>query len=188
MAVPHQADSDAELIVRAYNGDKDAFGDLYERYLRQIYRYVYYRVADSVDAEDLTEAVFIKAWEAFPRIRLGGFNFKSWIYRIAHNEVIDRYRTHRKTNSIDEAAEIRDPSGNPEAVYQDQEASVLLAKAISSLDDSYQEVLIYRFIQGYSHQETAELMGRSVVHVRVLQHRALLKLKERLDKETIGNG
>lgn len=188
MAFDHQEDHDAELIVRAYQGDKDAFGDLYERYLHQVYRYVFYRVADEQEAEDLTEAVFIKAWEAFPRIRLGGFNFKSWIYRIAHNEVIDRYRTHRATSTIDEAEDIRDPSGDPEAIFQGQESSNQLARAISGLEETYQEVLIYRFILGFSHQDTADLMGKSVIHVRVLQHRALIKLKDRLDNEGIENG
>jgi len=88
------AASDAELIVRAVQGDADAFGDLYERYLDQIYRYVYYRVANSLEAEDLTETVFLKAWESLPGMRTNvkSMNFQAWLYRIAHNLVVDRYR------------------------------------------------------------------------------------------------
>ena len=88
--------TDQELLGRALDGDTEAFGDLYERYLDEIQRFVFYRVADRFEAEDLTEVVFIKAWEALPRFESSNVNLRAWLYRIAHNTIIDHYRTRRQ--------------------------------------------------------------------------------------------
>lgn len=174
---------DDELIVKAYHGDQHAFGVLYERYLNRVFRYIYFRVADSIEAEDLTETVFIKAWEALGSVRIEEFNFKAWVYRIAHNVVIDRYRTNRADVPLDDIGHLHDVTHNPEYAYRIQEESSQLAKEISKLDPVMQDVIIYRFILGLSHAETAEIMEKSEVNIRVIQYRALQKLKEKLDWE-----
>lgn len=178
MATKHRIDDDGHLVIQAFHGDKEAFGELYEKYLADIYRYVYYRVASEFEAEDITGAVFLQAWEALPLIHLQGFQFKPWIYRIAHNKVIDRYRTTHPTVSIEAKEYTADAVHDPENAFQTNEATRTLAEAIARLDSTLQDVIIFRFIMQLSHEETAEIMNRSVVYIRVLQHRALLKLRE----------
>ncbi|MDD5369595.1 MAG: sigma-70 family RNA polymerase sigma factor [Anaerolineaceae bacterium] len=185
--IPGSHSPDDELIVRAYYGDREAFGDLYERYLTRIYRYIYFRIANSDEAEDLTEVVFQKAWEALSGIRLEDFQFKAWIYRIAHNQVIDRYRTHRVEISLEQLNAVGDADQDPEAAQSTHEWIGELRNSVLSLEPIFQEVILYRFVLGYSHAETAEIMGKSVIYVRVLQHRALAKLKDRVMKETEAN-
>jgi RNA polymerase sigma-70 factor (ECF subfamily) len=176
-------ESDDELIVRAYHGDRDAFGSLYERYLKQIYRYIYFRVSDVHEAEDLTDIVFIKAWESLPGLRLENFKIQAWLYRIAHNLVIDRFRTLHPDSSIETLSRSYADGQNPEEAFDISDRTRIIARKITKLDPTLQEVLICRFILGYSHTETAEVMDRSVVYVRVLQHRALSKLREMLEGE-----
>ncbi|MCH8878194.1 MAG: sigma-70 family RNA polymerase sigma factor [Chloroflexi bacterium] len=86
------AETDSQLAARAIDGDAEAFGDLYERYQNAIYRYIYYRVGEQGEAEDLTETVFLKAWETMPRFRVDQASFKTWLYRVAHNLLVDHRR------------------------------------------------------------------------------------------------
>ena len=173
---------DTILIDRASKGDGDAFGVLYVRYLDPIYRYVYFRVGDSADAEDITEQVFLKAWEALPNYQQRGFALKSWLYRIANNMVIDHHRK-RKAQSLSEFPE----EGVPHATYAplaDQmiqaETISSLADAIGRLPDEQQQVIILRFIEGLRHSEVADVMGKSEGACRALQYRALAVLSQQL--------
>jgi RNA polymerase sigma-70 factor (ECF subfamily) len=174
----NQSSPDDELVVQAIRGDKEAFGDLYERYLDQVYRYVYYRVADQNEAEDLTEQIFLKAWEGLPKAENGLNNFRAWLFRIGHNLVIDHYRTRKQTLSLDQAQSMPDPGWSPESQLQANEQSQHLAFSIQQLDPGLQQVLVCRFINGLNHAETAQIMGLSVGHVRVLQHRALKQIRK----------
>jgi RNA polymerase sigma-70 factor, ECF subfamily len=174
--------TDQELLARALQGDADAFGDIYERYLDEIHRYVYFRVADRFEAEDLTETIFLKAWEALPRFRSPDVNLRAWIYRIAHNTVVDHYRTHKPASELP-LEQARDASPLPEHRIQNLEEHERLAALIRLMDENMQQVIICRFANGMSHAETAEVMGIKEGHVRVLQLRALQKLRELLENE-----
>lgn len=164
------------LLEHAIQGDQKAFGVLYTRYLDEIYRYIYFRVASRFDAEDLTETVFIKAWTALPQFNPKQNHFRAWLYRIAHNTVIDFYRTHK-----DDKVAFDDQNLNMHASMenqmQEQDDIKMLLHAIHALDDKLQQVIICRFINGMSHAETAEMMGIREGHVRVLQLRGLQKLR-----------
>lgn len=173
---------DQTLLARAIRGEREAFGYLYERYMDEIHRYVFYRVADRFEAEDLTETVFLKAWEALPRFESCGINFRAWLYRIAHNTVVDYYRTRKPTSDLP-ADEPRDSRPSPEHQSQARDEQQQLAAAIGELDDNLQQVIVYRFINGLSHAETARVMGLAEGHVRVLQYRALQKLRQRLEEK-----
>jgi len=157
---------------------------LYERYLERIYRYVYYRVSDHDEAEDLTETVFLKAWEALPRFRVKGATFGAWLYRIAHNTVVDRHRTQRAALPLSQALDVRDGgASSPEAVAEAEQESTWLQTALSRLEPRLQEVILNRFVNGLSHRETAGVMGLRESHVRVLQHRALQEMRDALTEE-----
>lgn len=174
---------DQELLARAIDGDAEAFGDLYERYLHEIQRYVFYRVANRFDAEDLTETVFLKAWEALPRFETSNVNLRAWLYRIAHNVTVDYYRTARATLDVMKQ-KLWDKDPSPEHQIQDQDVNRQLVELIQSLDTNLQQVILCRFVSGMSHAETAEVLGIKEGHVRVLQLRALQKLRRLLEKES----
>ena len=168
---------ETQLITRARQGDASAFGSLYERYLDDIYRYVYFKVADRFEAEDLTEHVFLKAWQALPRFRAKGATFRAWLYRIAHNAVIDRHRTHKPVVPLDTVPEMNDAAPTPEEAAETGQETDRLAAALDHLKPEWQQVILHRFVNGLSHAETAEVMGIREGHVRVLQHRALKQMR-----------
>lgn len=186
MTSDHRDVSDQELVIRSISRDKESYGDLYLRYQKEIFRYIYYRVAETFEAEDLTEEVFIKAWEALPRMQAEGMNFRAWLYRIAHNIVIDRHRTHRDSVSLNQAVKLSGLNDQPEEAFQQNALANDIARTIARLEPDFQDVILYRFILGFSHAETAEIMGMSIVYIRVLQYRALKKMKEILNKESAG--
>jgi RNA polymerase sigma-70 factor (ECF subfamily) len=175
--------AESELIARAVEGDRPAYGELYERYLDRIYRYIYYSVNDHDEAEDLTEIVFLKAWEALPRFRRARPGFQAWVYRIAHNAVIDRYRTRKPEVSLEQFVHLRDGSPMPESVVEMDQEIERLAVALGQLKPHWRQVVICRFISGLSHAETAKVTGLTQGHVRVLQYRALKQLRRLLEED-----
>jgi RNA polymerase sigma-70 factor (ECF subfamily) len=184
--------SEADLIARAARGEAEAFGALYERHLEPLYRYVYVRVGDVAEAEDLTEMVFLKAWEALGRYRADELRFRALLYRIAHNLIIDRHRTRRQEDSLDGAeghgAEPRETEAGVIAKELANERTAALAAALARLEPLQQQVLALRFVSGLSHAETARVLGKSDGAVRVLQHRALASLRGLLGQVGQGSG
>ncbi|MCB8943591.1 MAG: sigma-70 family RNA polymerase sigma factor [Ardenticatenaceae bacterium] len=180
-------DNEHELVSRAQVGDAEAFGDLYELYLDTIYRYIYYRVQNHQDAEDLTEIVFLKAWQNMPDYVIGKTPFVAWVYRIAHNSVIDHYRTRKETIPLSEHPPINDEKMNLEEHILSQEEKHTLSKAIMRLSPLHQHVLVLRFISGLKPSEVADVLDRNVGAIRVLQHRALKALHTLLTAEEITN-
>lgn len=182
-----QAGSDDEqmLVSRAIKGDAAAFGKLYEMHLRAIYRYIFFRVGDVHTAEDLTEEVFVRAWEAVPSYKPRKHPFTSWLYRIAHNLVVDHQRK-RWEEPLDETETSNNPSRTipPEELVALRQDVVMLVGAVQQLEDEEQEVLILRFVEGLSHREVAAVIGKSEGASRVIQHRALSRLQELLADRT----
>ena len=170
------------LVHRAANGDAEAFGDLYACHLNAIYRYVFYRVGNEKRAEDLTEEVFLSAWEAMEDYEQRGHPFSAWLYRIAHNAVVDHYRTQKDESPLDPFAfTLVDESLGPEEILLKKgEVSRLLA-ALKELSEDNQHLIILRFVEGLSHSEVARILGKSEVACRVAQHRALASLSEILE-------
>src|SRR4051812_24008500 len=109
---PTEPSEEQRLVSRATRRDAAAFGLLYESHLDRVYRYVYYRVGSTAEAEDLTEQVFLKAWEAIGRYEARGVPFIAWLYRLAHNLVIDHYRAKRPTMPLEDVPEAEEPGAN----------------------------------------------------------------------------
>lgn len=168
---------ETQLINRASQGDAEAFGDLYERHMDDIYHYAFYRVGNHQDAEDLTELTFLKAWENMAGYRVSKAPFEAWLYRIAHNAVIDFHRTRKQTVPLSGSPSI--PDGNPslETQFVSAERSEQVAKAISQLQPAHQHVLILRLVKGLSAKEAGEILKMKPGAVRVLQYRALKALQ-----------
>jgi RNA polymerase sigma-70 factor, ECF subfamily len=173
---------EVELLVRlASQGDAEAFGKLYDIHLDAVYRYLYYKVRNGAEAEDLTSQVFLKAWEAMPRYQVREAPFVHWLIRLARNAVIDRYRTARSHEGLSEALQSRDP--DPQGEYLREERARELVEAIRRLPEEYQTVIALRFMQDMTYQELAGLTGKSPGALRVIQHRALGALRRLLDRE-----
>jgi RNA polymerase sigma-70 factor (ECF subfamily) len=174
---------DADLIRRTMMGEAAAYGALYDRYIDQIYRYVYARVASRDDAEDMTEEVFLKTWESLVNSRPTITNFQAWLYRTAHNLVIDHYRTHKATHSLDQVPALNDDKPLPERAVLDQLDNTRLVRAIQNLEPNLQQVIICRFINGLSHAETAQVLDTNENNTRIMQYRALKKLRKFLEMD-----
>lgn len=183
----------AKLVRCAQKGDAGAFGEIYDGLVAPIYRYVYYRVSSRADAEDLTEMVFLKTWEKLKQYRpQKRYPFSAWVFRIAHNVVIDYYREKPKREMLElneewvtEAKE-SDPRLSADTYFNQRDLRVALKK----LPELQQQVLILKFINGFENAEIAKIIGKSVGSVRVLQFRALVRMKElleALDAGLVGN-
>lgn len=172
---------DEQLIKQIKNGDADAFGVLYEQYAEVIFRYVYSHLENRLDAEDLTEDIFLRAWRALPKYDERGLPFSAFLFRIARNSLIDYYRQHKNVQSIEDI-ELQSHEIGPEEAVAERINNADLRKTIAELREDYRTVLIFRFLSGLSPEETAQVMQRSVGAVRVLQHRALSALKDMLER------
>jgi RNA polymerase sigma-70 factor (ECF subfamily) len=168
------------LVGRAIKRDAAAFGLLYESHLDRIYRYVYYRVGTTGEAEDLTEIVFLKAWEAIDRYQPRGVPFVAWLYRLAHNLVIDTYRSRRQTIPLDDLTEAEEPGADVIDLVEEKLDAEQVRLALRTLSAEHQQLIVLRFVEGLSHAEVAEITGKSEGAMRVVQYRALQMLAKAL--------
>jgi len=173
------------LVQRAVEHDAEAFGKLYDMHVDRIYKHIYYRVGNEADAEDLTQQVFLKAWQAIHRYKKTTSPFIAWLMTISHNQVIDFYRT-RKDKAYIEAEILADgPASRPEQTTEANFEQQHLRRAILRLGGDEQQVVILRFIEGFEFAEIASVMKKKEGNVRVILHRALVKLRDILEKEKI---
>ena len=169
-----------DLVRRAQQGHSEAFAGLYEAYYDKIYRYVMFKTGDTLEAEDLTEEVFLRMLESIGSFKWQGYPFTSWLFRIAHNLVIDYYRKagRQKKTSLDDAMRVVGTDGVDVDRKLDVELSIKEVKdAMGGLTRLQQEVLSLRFAGGLSVAETAEAMGKKQNAVKALQHAAIKKLR-----------
>ena len=165
------------LVQRAKQGEPEAFEQLYEEYFERIYRYVVLKVGNRADAEDVTQQVFLKSIESIGGFRWRGVPFSSWLYRIAHNQVMDyfRKRTRERSVPLDEARSVS--ASDPVALAERRVALDELHMACERLSAAQREVISLRFAGELSVAETAKAMGKSEGAVKVMQHEALQKLR-----------
>jgi RNA polymerase sigma-70 factor (ECF subfamily) len=176
-------EEERRLVARAVRRDAPAFGILYESYLDRIYRYVYYRVGTSGEAEDLTELVFLKAWEAINRYEPRGVPFIAWLYRLAHNLVVDHYRARRPTIPLEDVGEAEEPEIDVVESIEAQLDADEVRTALHTLSPEHQQLIALRFMEGLSHAEVAHITGKSEGATRVIQYRALQALARALRGE-----
>ncbi len=165
------------LIGLSQRGDTEAFASLYDHYAEPIYRYVYFRVADYHLAEDITSQIFIKMWQKLPSYRIGEASISAWLYRIAHNAVVDHYRTRKTAISLEDlqSGEVGREDETEENLEQHMQMEQL-RKALQELTQGQREVLILRFIEGLSVREIARQLGKRQGAVRALKMRGLREL------------
>ncbi len=174
---------DREILVLASQGDQDAFGALYERYVERIFNYVYYRTGNVHDAEDLTARVFYRALHHIQNYIDRGVPFSAWLYRIAHNLIANWHRDRSRHQEIplDDAPTLHYKGEPPEvALMQGQDRDALL-RLIRHLPSERQHLLILKFVEQMSNAEIGQTMGRSEGAVKSLYHRTLLALRDDLE-------
>ncbi|PIR98300.1 MAG: hypothetical protein COT89_00205 [Candidatus Colwellbacteria bacterium CG10_big_fil_rev_8_21_14_0_10_42_22] len=174
-------EGEQNLVKQAKKGDSEAFGLLYEHYLPKIYRFILIKVGHKEQAEDITHLTFLRAWENVSRYQYRGYSFSSWLYRIARNAVIDHYRKNTVQISIEDVSP--EALGIDNSLIESIDTKIKweeLFGAIQTLKDVEQDVLIMRFVEDLTHQEVAEAVDKTEGAVKVIQHRALKKLKENL--------
>ena len=186
---PAQPDALEDLIRRAQGGDTSAFGDLYEHFYDKIFRYVMFKTGDRIDAEDITTDVFLRMLESIGSFKFQGYPFSSWLFRIAHNLIVDHFRrrARRQVAPLDEAMAVAAGSASDMDHKIDIDLSVAeVYKAMDDLTDLQREVMSLRFAAGLSVKETAEAVGRKENAVKALQHAAVKKLRATLNVSARG--
>mgnify|MGYP003952133063 FL=1 len=185
------ASGERALVVRGQAGDRQAFGQLYQRHVDGVYAYIALRVRDSALADDLTQDVFVSAWRS-----LAGFQWQGslapWLMRIAHNRIANHWRTQGRRPE-----QVSLPSGDdpddPRPEFADAESpsddaslglgSADLSRAMERLTDLQRQVIALRFGAGLSLAETADMLQRTQNAVKNLQHNALANLRRHLPSE-----
>ena len=177
----YAAQTDKALAQMAAR-DKEAFGELYERYLPKIYNYVYYRVGNRHDAEDLTSKVFFRALSHIANYVDQGVPFQAWLYRIAHNLVANWHRDQgrRKIIALEDYVAGGLQSEAPDGMAEAKDEQRQMLEAVRRLPEDRQQLLLLKFIEGLSNAEIGMIMERSEGAVKSLYHRTLLALREDL--------
>jgi len=154
--------------------------ELYRRQAPAIFRYFFFRLHDQTAAEDLTGEVFLRMTQALPAYVERGVPFAAWLFRIAHDRMVDHHRrtARNRTESLTET--VLDDASELESQISQKADHHRLAEAITTLSDEQQIVVQLRFIEGYNLEETSQIMGKNIGSVKAMQHRALQNLVRKL--------
>ena len=169
------------IIDAAIAGDEAALAELYNLYFPRVYRYILARMGNPFDAEDLTEEVFLRVLDAIGRFQWREAPFSAWLFRIAHNAVISHRRkegARGRLSPLSEALPV--DSQGPEEMVANRLALNEVMKAADTLPEAQRRVIGYRFAAGLTVAETARAMGKGEGNVKVIQHKAIAKLREML--------
>lgn len=172
-----------ELLEKAVQGDSEAFGVLYERYVTRIYNYIYYRVGSVYDAEDLTTRVFLRALRHIGNYHNRGLPLSAWLYRIAHNLVANWHRDNSRKQELplDDGVLSAHHSNQPEQELLHTEELERLLQVIRKLPSDRQQLLILKFVDRLSNAEIGLIMGRTEGAIKSLYHRTLLTIRDEIE-------
>lgn len=167
------------LMQMAKEGDVKAFGCLYEMYFTPIYRYIYFRVKNKEEAENLVQEVFLKACKSIPGPQKTTDHPLAYFFTIARNAIIDHWRK-KKEVLAEENFFNKIPANDlgPQEITEKTEIEELIRQAIRQLTEDQQEVIILKFINELSNQEISKLLDKSEEAIRQLQHQALKNLRK----------
>lgn len=175
------------LIEKAKAGDGAAFGQLYDHYIKPIYRFIAIKVGTHQEAEDLTHEVFLRAWQKVPTFEAQGFPFGSWLYTIARHRVIDHYRTKKPNVNIDEQVIINESLFAVASSSAEQFDTGLdlsrIKTAMEQLTGEQREVITMRFVDDLTPAEISKILNKREGTIRIIQHRAITKLQKILEQK-----
>ena len=166
-----------QIIKNCQGGNLKQFGELYEKYIKKIYDFVYYKTHHKETAEDLVSSVFFKALEKIGRFESAKGSFQAWLYQIARNTVIDHYRTKKTDRNIED---IWGLAGNEDLArdIDTREKVGQIEAYLKELKAEQRDIIIMRVWQGLSHREIAEALGKSEASVKMIYSRALRQLRQ----------
>jgi RNA polymerase sigma-70 factor (ECF subfamily) len=166
-------------LIKEARQDPKAFGELYKLYVEQVFRYLYSRLGNVHEAEDITAQTFLTAFESFARFRQDG-HFASWLFTIARNKIMDHFRQKKNTSSIDEIKEIS-VEGDPLYGVIQSEQTTALSKLIQALPEDDRELLRLRFLAAMSFPEIAHFLHRNEDAVKKSIYRLLARLHSQVE-------
>ncbi len=169
-----------DILLKAKEGKEEALSQLYNHYYDRLYRFIYYRVSHKEVAEDLTEEVFIKLFRNLKNLEQTGA-FEGWLFQIARNQVIDYYRAKKSTVALEEVENTLEYETNIVDIVNLQTEQKLLIKILKELNPEQQVLIKLKFIEDLDNETIAQLMDKTEGAIRVMQHRAIAKLKELMD-------
>ena len=168
--------NEESLVRRAQKNDQEAFAQLYEEHFDKIYRYLALRVGNEMEAEDMTQQVFLKALQSISSFKWKGVPFSAWLFRIAHNQAVDHLRRKKKRTSVplDDSLSGGD---SPHTTTERKMDIEQLKVATKRLTEAQREVISLRFTSELSIAQVAKIMGKSQGAVKALQHSAIVALR-----------
>jgi RNA polymerase sigma-70 factor (ECF subfamily) len=168
-------DEDAWLVASA-KVDPSAFAPLYTRYFDPVYRYCYRRLGSPDAAADACAQIFTKAIAALPGYREGQSTFRSWLFAIAHNVLIDEMRTRKPTTALEAALTVPDATASPEDAALSAEATQTIGELLAQLPPDQRRVMELR-LAGLTGPEIAQALDRTLGSVKIAQVRAIARLR-----------
>lgn len=168
--------TDEQLVAKIQDGKTQEFSILYDKYIRKIYDFIYFKLYHQETAEDLTSTTFLKALEKIDKFNSRKGKFQAWLYQIAHNTVIDYFRTNKKTVDIEDVWDLSDKCDVAHEVdnrVQMEEVRQVLKK----LKPTQRQIVLLRLWQGLSHQEIADITGKSAANCKMIFSRSLKIIK-----------
>jgi RNA polymerase sigma-70 factor (ECF subfamily) len=165
------------LVQRAKNNDQEAFAQLYEEHFDKIYRYLALRIGNEMEAEDMTQQVFLNALQSISSFRWKGVPFSAWLYRIAHNQAVDHLRKNKKRSTVPLDESLVSSGDSPHSAAERKMDIEQLLAATRRLTGAQREVISLRFTSELSIAQVAGIMGKSEGAVKALQHSAIVALR-----------
>lgn len=177
-----QAPTDeSQLVDRSIAGDAQAFARLYDIHMDRVYRHLYYRLSRVEEAEDLTQQVFLQAWQSIRRYKRTNSPFIAWLLTIAHNLIVDRHRARKDAVPLEIDVVDHDRGVDPEWYTQSRLDQAQVRQALRRLKPEQQHVIAMRFLENVDYRDIAAAMGKTEGNVRVIQHRGLQALRKILE-------
>ncbi len=171
------------LVLQAQKCNQEAFAKLYEQNFDKIYRYISLKVGNNTEAEDMTQQVFIKALQSISSYKWKDVPFSAWLFRIAHNQVIDYYRKQSRQSTTPLYEYMAVTNNNPEKAIEDKSDIERLLIASKKLTAAQQEVITLRFAGELPIAEVARIMGKTQGAIKALQHSAIAALRKLMTVE-----
>ncbi len=170
----------APILRQAQAGADAALSSIYNHYFERVYRFIFYRVSHKETAEDLTEEVFVKIFKNLRKLEQPAA-FEGWLFQIARNRVIDYYRSKRQIVPLEEIENTLEYETNIVDLVNLKTEQTLFIKLLKELTAEQQQVIKLKFLEDIDNAAIAEIMEKTEGAIRVIQHRAINKLKELID-------
>lgn len=167
------------LVRRAQHHDQEAFTQLYEEHFNKIYRYIAFKIGNAIEAEDMTQQVFLNALKSISSFKWKGVPFSAWLFRIAHNQIVDHFRKNKQvTVPLDES--LAGSDDNPQSIVEQKLDIEQMLLAAKQLTEAQREVISLRFAGELPIAQVAKTMGKSQGAIKALQHSAIIALRKTL--------